>query len=153
VLCRIDAGIALRGRPRTSITRSRDCTPTSPRLFRVLRGANTINARIRSVSVPCARSQSKKPDAGDYPVPCDRSTWKNPLPSHRQGNTLQAAAEANQTLLRWAVKVSNYTGMVAATASRPFIMLTVSDADSEGWEIDEIEQRNTHRTIPEKLVG
>src|SRR6266478_3327766 len=135
VLADIDAGIAFE-QAKNFVTRIETADDLIRGYVRVRPWPNSDKARS-ALSVPVCLEAIEKLMPVIY-----LSLWgsgKDPYQVTKKGNTSSAAAEANQNLLRWAVKVSNYKEGSRLTLKT--ILSYGFGCGFDGWEIDEIEQR------------
>lgn len=156
VLADIDAGIAFE-QAKNFITRLETADDLIRGYVRVRPWPNSDKARS-ALSVPVCLEAIEKLMPVIY-----LSLWgsgKDPYQVTAKGNTSPAAAEANQNLLRWAVKVSNYKEGSRLTLKT--ILSYGFGCGFDGWEIDEIEQRkyikddtgkiSRDKTLPAKTI-
>jgi hypothetical protein len=135
VLGDIDAGIAFE-QAKNFITRIETADDLIRGYVRVRPWPNSDKARS-ALSVPVCLEAIEKLMPVIY-----LSLWgsgKDPYQVTRKGNTRAEAAEANQNLLRWAVKVSDFKEGSRLTLKT--ILQYGFGCGFDGWEIDEIEQR------------
>jgi hypothetical protein len=135
VLADIDAGIAFE-QAKNFVTRMETADDLIRGYVRVRPWPNSDKARA-ALSVPVCLEAIEKLMPVIY-----LSLWgsgKDPFEVTRKGNTTEAAAEANNNLLKWAVKVSNFKEGSRLTLKT--ILQYGFGCGFDGWEIDEIEQR------------
>lgn len=135
VLADIDAGIAYE-QAKNFVTRMETADDLVRGYVRVRPWPNTDKARS-ALSVPLSLEAIEK-----LIRPLYLAIWgsgKDPFEVVPKGKTTKAAADAQQSLLRWAVRVSQFKEGTRLTLKS--ILQYGFGCGFDGWEIDEIEQR------------
>lgn len=156
VLADIDAGIAFE-QAKNFITRIETADDLIRGYVRVRPWPNSDKARA-ALSVPVCLEAIEKLMPVIY-----LSLWgsgKDPFKVTPKGKTTAAAAEANQNILKWAVKVSDFKEGSRLTLKT--ILQYGFGCGFDGWEIDEIDQRkyiksddgkvSRNTTLPRKTI-
>lgn len=145
VLADVDSGIAYE-QAKNFVTRMETADDLIRGYVRVRPWPNSDKARS-ALSVPVALEAIEKLMPMIY-----LSIWgsgKDPFEVNPKGKTSVGAAKAWQSLLRWAVKVSNFKEGSRLTLKS--IMQYGFGCGFDGWEVDEIEQRKYIRDTDGKI--